>query len=79
MMTPRPAYMGEMPQGDDPYSQGVRDGCNNAISILQSGPMRSMYEQNYVDFARTLEDPLYNRGKNVGFNYCMHFIDSDPL
>ena len=77
--TIRPAHMGEMPQGNDSYSQGVRDGCNTAISVVGSGPMTTQYEDTYYDFDKSIKDPEYYKGRTVGFNYCTYFQDPDPI
>ena len=71
--------MGELPQGDDPYSQGFRDGCNTAIAIVGVGPMTSFYDSIYYDFDRLLDDSMYYRGKKMGFDYCTYYQDVDPL
>lgn len=79
MFTMRPAHLGKMPQGDDSYSQGVRDGCNTAISVVGAGPMQSGYEDTYYDFDKTISDPEYYKGRTVGFNYCTYYQDPDPM
>jgi len=77
--TPKPLLMGELPQGDDDYSQGFRDGCNTAISILGTGFQSTMFEDIYYDFDKILESSDYFKGKTIGFDYCTYFIDVDPL
>lgn len=79
MMTPRPHRMGQMPQGDDPYSQGVRDGCNTAIGVLGTGPITTMYDDIYYDFDKTVNDSDYYKGRTLGFNYCSYYQDPDPF
>ncbi len=77
--TLRPAYLGEMPQGDDSYSQGMRDGCNTSIAVVGVGPMASMYDESYVDYDRVMVDTDYHKGVTMGFNYCTYYQDVDPL
>lgn len=78
-LTMRPAFMGKMPQGDDSYSQGVRDGCNTALAVVAVGPMATQYDESYIDFDKTLSDSDYYKGKNLGYNYCGYFTDVDPI
>ena len=77
--TMQPPYMGQMPNGDDSYSQGMRDGCNTSVPILGAGPMASMYESSYYDPNRAVEDKDYAKGFDLGFNYCSYYQDVDPL
>ncbi len=77
--TMRPAHLGQMPQGNDSYSQGVRDGCNTAISVVGSGPMASMYDDTYYDFDKSISDADYYKGRTLGFNYCTFYEDPDPM
>ncbi len=77
-LTMRPAYLGEMPQGDDSYSKGVRDGCNTSIAVVGTGPMAEQYDDIYYDFDKT-NDQDYYRGRTLGFNYCTYYQDPDPL
>lgn len=79
MMTPAPYRLEGIPQGDDSYSQGFRDGCNTAMSVIGSGMLNSMYEDSYIDANRVVEDENYNQGKTLGFNYCTYHLDVDPL
>jgi hypothetical protein len=79
MFTMRPAFMGKMPQGDDSYSQGMRDGCNTAIALIGTGPMASSYEVSYQDVNRTTSDRDYSKGYDLGQNYCTYYQDVDPL
>jgi len=78
-MTMRPAHMGDMPNGDDSYSQGVRDGCNTAISVVGTGIMQTTYDQTYYDFDKSIKDPDYYKGRRLGFDYCTYYQDPDPI
>lgn len=79
MFTMRPAYMAKMPQGNDSYSQGMRDGCNTAIAAVGTGPMAAQYDDIYYDFDKSLNDSDYYKGRNTGFNYCTFYQDPDPF
>ncbi len=73
----QPLFMANLPQGDDSYSQGVRDGCNTAVGQIGSGYLRSFgmaYDPN-----RGLEDQDYYMGYRIGNNYCTYYLDPDPL
>ncbi len=78
-LTMRPSYMGDMPNGDDPYSQGVRDGCNTAIATIGTGPMAASYDPMYYDFDKSITDSEYYKGRTTGFNYCTFYQDPDPF
>ncbi len=74
--TPRPPTL-TMPEGDDAYSQGFRDGCNVALGIVGSGLLRMHafgYDPNWG-----AQDKDYYLGYNTGNNYCTFYLDPDPL
>ncbi len=79
MLTATPAFIGKLPQGDDPYSQGVRDGCNTAISIVGSGFLDSSYDDIYYDFDKSVSNPDYYKGRTLGFNYCTQYLSFEPI
>jgi hypothetical protein len=78
-LTPKPLFLGELPQGDDDYSKGFRDGCNSAISVVGTGLQSMFYEDIYYDFDKIVDSPDYYKGKTIGFDYCTYYIDVDPL
>jgi hypothetical protein len=79
MWTPKPMYFGDLPMGDDDYSQGFRDGCNSALGTMTQGFMRSSFDDVYMDVNRNIAKDEYNKGWNQGHNYCTQFSDTDPI
>ena len=77
MWTPEPMGMSGLPDGDDSYSQGFRDGCNVSLGIVGSGMLRA--HGFAYDVNRGIEDRKYYRGYRLGNNYCMYYVDRDPL
>lgn len=77
--TPRPSYLGQLPNDDSDYSQGIRDGCNTAISVVGSGVPGQFYDDTYFDIDKSVNNQDYYRGRVTGFNYCTYFIDPDPF
>ena len=75
--TPEPLWIEDLPDGDDSYCQGFRDGCNTAVGIIGSGLLR-MHPFAY-DINRGIEDRDYYRGQRTGYNYCTYYVDSEPL
>lgn len=79
MFTPAPFAIGQIPQGDDDYSQGFRDGCNTAYGIMGTGMLSSSYDSNYYDYEKSITNNDYYKGRTIGFNYCTYYLDNDPL
>jgi len=77
--TPAPFSIGQMPQGDDDYSQGFRDGCNTGHSIIGTGMMSSTYDATYYNTEKSVTSNDYYKGRNIGFNYCTYYNDVNPL
>ena len=76
MWTPKPLFL-TMPEGDDSYSIGFRDGCNTMIGAIGSAMLRNhnvAYDPN-----RGLQDNEYYRGYAIGRSHCTYFIDNSPL
>lgn len=65
----------KLPQGDDPYSQGMRAGCETHMSIVGAGILRTMKPQ--MDGYKLSEDPMYLRGFADGSAYCAYYLDWD--
>ena len=72
LFTPSPMFM-NLPQDDSDYSQGFRDGCNQAISITGSGLMR-MHGWQY-DVNRGIENKDYYSGFRAGTSACVYYLD----
>ena len=77
LLTPRPHQLSNIPDGDDSFSQGFRDGCNTAVGIIGTGLLRSHASTYDVD--RALEDDEYYKGYREGSTYCTYYMDTDPL
>jgi len=77
LFTPRPFQMRGIPQGDDSYSRGFRDGCNISIGMIGSG-LHRMDGFGY-DPNRGIEDKDYYLGYRTGDFYCAYYLDSDPI
>jgi len=70
---PTPMFMRNIPDGNDSYSKGFRDGCNTYLGIIGVGPVQLHgYE---IDNTQVLEDATYNKGISDGRQYCTHFLD----
>ncbi len=75
--TSTPYGMRGLPDGDDSYSQGIRDGCHQALGTTGVGVLRShgfAYDPN-----KGIQDKDYYRGYLTGHNYCTFYQDPDPL
>ncbi len=73
----RPPFL-KLPDGDDPYSTGFRDGCDSSFGIAAAGPVRTSSDFSY-DANRGIEDKKYYDGYRMGSNYCLYFLDPGPL
>lgn len=77
MMTPRPMFLGKMPQGDDSFSLGIRHGCNTALGVVGAGMLRTHKWQ--YDVKKGIEDREYYRGVRLGTRYCMMHLSRDVM
>ncbi|MBL0319493.1 MAG: hypothetical protein IPP74_09450 [Alphaproteobacteria bacterium] len=75
LMAPARLFLRGLPQGDDSYSQGLRDGCETFLGIVGSGTLRLLPSK--IDGFRLTEDPAYARGYVDGQTYCTHYLDWD--
>lgn len=70
--SPMPPYLRGLPQGDDPFSVGFRDGCYNMLGAVGYGAMR------FYDAPRNPEmitHPNYRDGYEHGDSYCLTFAN----
>lgn len=74
--TPAPPWL-RIPEGDDSYSQGVRDGCNTFLETVGETGLK-MHNFAY-DVNRGIEDRDYYIGFRMGMDYCTYYVDVDPL
>lgn len=73
LLTPRPMFLSGLPQGDDSFSTGFRDGCYNYIGQGGYGMMR-MFDKPAnpnVD----AKDGLYWDGYRNGDRYCGVYVN----
>lgn len=62
-----------MPLGGDSYSEGVRDGCDNAVSEIGAAFYRLVKPK--FDADRMISDPWYLRGIQDGMTFCTFRLD----
>lgn len=67
---PGPMMVRNLPDGDDSYSQGFRDGCETYVGMQGTGFVQ-MKEYSW-DNNRMISDPMYNKGIVDGRNYCTY-------
>lgn len=72
---PRRTVIKGLPDGEDSYSQGFRDGCQTHMGIVGSGTLRLLPERIFPE--RLINDPVYLRGFNDGADYCWARLDWD--
>lgn len=74
MWTPKPLMLTRgIPQGNDSYSIGFRDGCNTMLGVVGSAMLR-MHGSDY-DVNRGIEDKDYYLGVRMGQAYCTYGQD----
>ena len=70
--SPMPILMRHLPQGEDDFSIGFRDGCYNFMGQNGFGMMRIYDKQPHP----TLKDrPLYRQGYVNGDRYCGVYVN----
>ena len=72
---PNRLLLRNLPQGQDSYSQGFRDGCETYLGIVGAGALRLLPE--HVDGWRLTEDRVYARAFADGGTYCTFYLDWD--
>ena len=74
--SPAPELLRDIPDGQDSFSIGWRDGCNTYLGFTGSGllQMRSFT----YDINRSLKDKQYTSGFREGANLCMYYTDTRP-
>lgn len=73
VFAPKPIFLRNLPQGNDSYSVGFRQGCYNMIGQTGQGMMR-MYDSPY-DAVDYLNDDLYNQGYKHGDRHCGTYVN----
>ena len=74
--SPMPQLLRNIPDGQDSFSVGWRDGCNTYLGFSGSGfvQMRGFT----YDINRSLKDKQYTSGFREGANLCMYYTDTRP-
>ena len=72
---PRPYMMRGVPDGNDDYSLGFRDGCKSALGIIGQGGVRSV--SNEYNGWKLTSNRLYAAGFLDGEEHCTYFYDWD--
>lgn len=75
-LSPLPPLMRNIPQGQDSFSQGWRDGCNSYLSFTGSGFIQA--RDFTYDINRSLTDKMYASGFREGASLCMYYTDTRP-
>ena len=71
----RPFMMRGVPDGNDDYSMGFRDGCKSALSMVAQGLVRSISPE-YNGWKLTSNN-LYASGFVDGEEHCTYVYDWD--
>lgn len=74
--SPTPVLMRNVPQGNDSFSVGWRDGCNTYLGFTGSGLIET--RSFTFDINRSLSDKQYAAGFREGASMCMYFTDTRP-
>ena len=70
------AFLYGVPEGDDNFSKGWRDGCDTSLAIAGSGTLRLVKEKINAETTYDMtHDQLYDKGFNIGSGYCANFLD----
>ena len=75
-LSPMPMQMRNIPEGQDSFSVGWRDGCNSYLGFAGSGLVQ-MRDFTY-DINRSLQDKPYASGFREGASLCMYYTDTRP-
>lgn len=76
--SPRALFLSNLPQGDDNYSQGFRDGCYNFIGVNGFG-MQRIFTKSPRVADELYMDALYRRGYTDGDRYCGVYVNHDII
>lgn len=69
---PDPIFMKNLPQGNDPFSIGFRDGCRNIIGNVGYGMQRFVAEPTRPEY---IGNPDYKKGYKEGDRYCSIYVN----
>lgn len=71
-MGPTNMFLRNLPQGNDSYSVGFRDGCNTYMGIIGTSVLQ--FKEFRQDNARMIEDQMYATGYEDGRNHCTYIF-----
>jgi hypothetical protein len=71
----RRIFLRGVPQGDDSFSRGWRDGCDTSLATVGAGLLRWVPEK--IPSEQLVNDLSYRKGYSRGSNYCTAFLDWD--
>lgn len=71
-MGPTNMFLRNLPQGNDSYSVGFRDGCNTYMAYQGTGVLQ--FKEFRQDNARMIEDQMYAMGYEDGRNHCTYIF-----
>ncbi len=74
--SPTPPLLRAIPEGNDSFSTGWRDGCNTYLGFVGEGVMRM--RPFTFDVNRSLKDPLYAAGYREGASLCTFYTNTRP-
>jgi hypothetical protein len=74
--SPKPFLLNGLPQGNDNYSEGFRDGCHNAIGHNGFG-MQRIFTKPPRAQDELYMDALYRRGYRDGDRHCGVYVNHD--
>lgn len=75
-LKPFPLYLKNLPQGNDSFSKGYREGCINIVGQSGSGLLR-IYDKSKDP--QMLSDDLYNQAYRLAERQCGAFIDNEVI
>ena len=70
---PSALFLRNLPQGDDPYSTGFRDGCETFMGIVGTGTLRLLPVK--IDGYKLTGNKYYARGFSDGSTHCTFYFD----
>lgn len=76
--SPTPLFLRNLPQTEDAYSVGFRDGCYNFIGQNGYGLQR-LYDRPANPDNGFLTNPLYQEGYSHGDRYCGVYVNRDII
>lgn len=76
-ITPDPVFLRGLPQGQDSFSRGFRDGCYQFIGNAGYGMHRLFPDA--APAADMIDDKLYHTGYSHGDRYCSVYVMKETI